>query len=426
MANTAVKPKGQAHDTDLLMASNVSSFKQWLITQGIAVTEPDRSNAARGVHYWVEVPGSKPVSVQECFGRKQRYAQTHFRLRQLLSSYLASPVATAIKDIVRPQTPGQLQMVVSGKIQSKATAANAEVPAVLQAVARDPGQYLLSEADIAQALAIASPIPVDAQVQNVFGVRVAGDHRKGMTVAAHMKVCDTPGGRRLVEVVEYPIHAERGDLKAQAEALFKRAHALPNATILVDVLGDGLVFFKHLQAFASPTVARYGLTMGQTLPKGGNGMRFVNRRAQCTVLATYAIQRGTLKLVLPSDSGLSDPLTLLGSRLPYSFDELGRYKIAKPSDIGTDHLPTADLFEAISLAFHSVELPVSVEKPVEACASPSTAPKAPAKVMDQYLTDLRDDFAISCPLVKDVEESMAAFANRRWVYAQAMIDARPA
>lgn len=424
MSNPAVKPKGQSHDTDLLLACNVMSFKQWLTTQGHTVTAPDHANAARGVHYWVELPGCKPVSVQEGFGRKQRYAQTHYRLRPLLENYLASPVATAIKDIVRPKPAGQLQMVVKGKVEPIAAAASNDVPAILQAYKQDRSNYLLSDADIAKALTIESPIPEGAEVKHVFGVRVGGADRKGMTVAAYMKVYDTPDARRLVEVVEYPVRSDQHDIKGHAEALFKHAHALPNATILVDVLGDGLVFFKHLQAFTSPTVARYGMTMGQALPKGGNGKRFANRRTECSVLAAEAIKNKNMKLVLPTDSALSDPLVLLGSKIPYELTTETRYLVAKPSQIAHAQLPTADLFDAICMAYHSMELPLAVEKPAPSF-DPAPAPEAPAKVMDQYLTDLRDDFAINCPLKQKPDESLAAFANRRWVYAQAMIDARP-
>lgn len=43
-----------------------------------------------------------------------------------------------------------------------------------------------------------------------------------------------------------------------------------------------------------------------------------------------------------------------------------------------------------------------------------------------HLQDLRDDFAATCPLQLLPGESPAAFAGRRWVYAQAMVESRPA
>lgn len=427
MSNPAVKPKGQSHDTDLLLACNVTSFKQWLITQGYKVSAPDRANAARGVHYWVDVPNCKPVSVQEGFGRKQRFAQTHYRLRPLLTSYLASPVATAIKDIVRPNSSGQLQVVVKGKVQPALMASNNEVPAILRAQNQDRRGYLLSDADIALALTIESPIPEGVEAKHVIGVRLGGAGRGGMTVAAHMRVYDSPDARRLVEVASYPILTDGGDLKSYGDALLRHVNALSApTTILVDAFGDGVQLLKYLQDVVSPHVRCYGMTMGQALPKGGNGKRFVNRRTECSVLTAEAIRNKNLKLLLPSDCGLSDPLVLLGSKIPYELSAENRYLVAKPSHIAAAQLPAADLFDAFCMAYHSVELPLAVEKPVPAYADPATAPKAPEKKLGLYLTELRDDFAINCPLKQKSDESMAAFANRRWVYAQAMIEARPA
>jgi hypothetical protein len=429
MGNTA-KAKKQTHDTDLLLASNVSVFKQWLITQGIAITAPDHANIARGVHYWVEVPGCKPVSVQEAFGRKTRYAQTHYRLRPLLNGFLTSPMASAIKEIVRHKPAGPLQVVVSGKVQPPAKAANSEVPAILQAQTKNSGEFLLSGADIGRALNIDSPIPEGALVKHVFGARVAGGVGRGLTVVAHMKVYEraAPNGRtcRVAEVVDYPIHTDRTDIEQQAAELFGRASALPNATILVDVMGLGIQFLKHLEAMQSPTVKRYGLMMGQPLPKRGDAARFYNRRAECSVLAAQAIKSGDLKLARPLSLHASNydvALELLGSKMPYSFDELGRYRLPKAAD--REELPSPDLFEAISLAYLSTELPIAAEKPAKAQPSFAVVLGAPAKPLDKFLIELRDDFALTCPLVKDAEESMGAFANRRWVYAQAMIEARP-
>lgn len=43
----------------------------------------------------------------------------------------------------------------------------------------------------------------------------------------------------------------------------------------------------------------------------------------------------------------------------------------------------------------------------------------------EYLRDLRDDFALRAPLVLDEGESMAAFADRCWSFADLMIKRRP-
>lgn len=417
-----IKPKGQAHDNDLLLASNVSSFKQWLITQAIPVRDPESAHKGRGVHFWVDIPGCKPVSVQEGTGRQSRFAQTHFRLRQLLNSYLTSPVASAVREVVRTKGPGPLLAVVGNKLQPPAVQDSKRAIAILP----PSGKYLIGADDIHRALELPTAIPADATYNHVFGVRVAGEGEHSLTVAAHMhvhEVVNALGTSRLVDVVGYPLHSPSADLKSLAKQLFLKASKLPSATILVDVRGLGAQFLSELQALKSPLVKRYGMMMGQPLPKRGAGARFANRRAECTVQTISAIKCGTLKLSLPREIA-ADSITLdrLGARIPCSLDDLGRYNVPKPGTMSEATAPYADLFEAISLAFHSQPLPLTVEEQVKRNAEPPKTPPAP---LDTYLVDLRDDFAINCPLKKKSDESLAAFANRRWEYAQAMIEARP-
>jgi hypothetical protein len=58
-------------------------------------------------------------------------------------------------------------------------------------------------------------------------------------------------------------------------------------------------------------------------------------------------------------------------------------------------------------------------------AANTDAPPAPAPAAEPvHLEDLRDDFAIHCPLTPLEDESPAAFADRRWAYADLMMQKR--
>lgn len=75
------------------------------------------------------------------------------------------------------------------------------------------------------------------------------------------------------------------------------------------------------------------------------------------------------------------------------------------------------------------EDPAAPKKCAGTCGNPCTSPakpSAPAVVLDDYLVDLRDDFALHAPVAQKEGESLRDFADRRWAYAQAMIQARPA
>ncbi|WP_219097602.1 hypothetical protein [Pseudomonas sp. UMAB-40] len=51
--------------------------------------------------------------------------------------------------------------------------------------------------------------------------------------------------------------------------------------------------------------------------------------------------------------------------------------------------------------------------------------KQPAP-LSRYLSDLRDDLALHCPLVQQHNESVRSFAIRRWEYADVMLSTRSA
>lgn len=76
--------------------------------------------------------------------------------------------------------------------------------------------------------------------------------------------------------------------------------------------------------------------------------------------------------------------------------------------------------------------PAPAKQCAGACGKPCSSPAAPgakqpalAVVLDDYLMDLRDDFALHAPVAQKEGESLQDFADRRWAYAQAMIQARP-
>lgn len=66
------------------------------------------------------------------------------------------------------------------------------------------------------------------------------------------------------------------------------------------------------------------------------------------------------------------------------------------------------------------------EELIEAAMQHSLRQPRPAAkpALSGYLSDLRDDFALHAPLYQGEAESLSAFANRRWEYADEMIKAR--
>jgi hypothetical protein len=76
---------------------------------------------------------------------------------------------------------------------------------------------------------------------------------------------------------------------------------------------------------------------------------------------------------------------------------------------------------------------IDIRKPAAGDNSPTLfqerATARPEKALSasqrEYLRDLRDDFALRAPLMMNEGETMAAFADRCWQYADLMIERRP-
>ncbi|MFJ3487096.1 hypothetical protein ACIPL1_27310 [Pseudomonas sp. NPDC090202] len=433
------------HDTDLLQASNVNGFREWLKTQGIKVTPATVAHSRSGILFWADVPntyrGTTPVSVCEGVGRNARYARTHERLRPYIDRFLASPVAAAVKDAVRPPQPKVLQVVVNHRVQEPklmpepvviAPPAPVDAQGEVKPLARLPlsipygNSLLLTEQDIRKAIGPNRRQLADDVGHYVIGVR-AGAGMNGRTVAALMRVIGSNPRERLVEVIDFPLVSDSEDIAYLAQFICATARELPACTVLVDAKGMAYQLYQQLGSMDMPTVKVFGALLGNAATKeDGANKRFVNQRAQCFVDAANAMKAGNLELV-----GEFDDMASLGSQIPFHLNEEGRYRIASTQELCDYKLAVPERFEAISLAFlrgidfNALPPQAKAPAPVKPAAL-APAPAAPIGKVDQFLTDLRDDFAINCPLQLGVGEDLAAFTVRRWEYAELMVKNRPA
>lgn len=397
MKAQATKSPASKHDQGRLLASNVLAFKEWLKEQGIQVIDPEASQSAQGVLFWaIPAPGSKTVSVQEGVGRNARYAQTHVRLRMLVGRFLEAPSDH-----------------VGG---TAAEAPLAQLPVTTEWAA---ATGLLSNEDIERALAIPSPIPAGATYEDVFTVRTSRDPCDGMTVVAHSKVHGI-GDIKVVEILRYPIVTRGVDVVMLADSLTQEVAKLPSATILVDTAGAGLALYQALQNYASPAVRRYGVLMGKPTPTG----KFQSKRAECAMKASSAIKSGRVKLALPGYGTRAGQYEQLGTKMTYQFTDHAQLKVPNAKERRELGQPCPDMFEVVAMAFLDLHLPPELANAPAVSSNPAP-PSTPAKPLDKDLEVLRDDFAVTCPFTQVDNESLAAFATRRWAYAQAMIDARP-
>lgn len=213
-------------------------------------------------------------------------------------------------------------------------------------------KYLLSTTMLERSIAAASPILPGEEWGHIIVVDVAAGMGRDKTVATHMKVSGNGDRmanerRRKVEVVDIPIYSATEDWTPLAVKLRDYAMRLPNVTIVIDITGMGIQFLRRLEELQEGSMIIQGVRWGDRNHSNEYRKRFINQRAQSHVHATEAIKDGVVKLSAKYKRDLIDQ----GSRLPYAFDELGRFKIAGKDRMAADGLPSPDLMDTICMAF---------------------------------------------------------------------------
>lgn len=213
----------------------------------------------------------------------------------------------------------------------------------------DSDKYLLSRTALERAIRQPSPLDPSAPYGHLVIVDVSAAQHRDRTVALHMKVQGTgdrmaPDPRR-VELQDVPVYTNALDWTPSARLIADYVLALSNCVVLVDCHGMGSQFARRLEEFGVRNVV--DVTWGNRPFNAEYEKRFFNQRAQCNVHLKEAIEDGRVKLIRKHEADLLDQ----GSRIPFGFDEHGRWRIAKKADMAKEGLPSPDLWDCVAMGF---------------------------------------------------------------------------
>lgn len=200
----------------------------------------------------------------------------------------------------------------------------------------------------------------------------AGEYRdKSVATLIHVTGHgDFGADARRVQVQQVPFLSNSRDLQNFTGAVFQIAAELENVTTLVDFGGMGVAVCQGLESLGLPYVKR--VKWGEVCWKRENTDRFFNLRAQAMVCASRAAKEGRLGIANgPWRKDILDQ----ASRVPYSFDDKARYKIATKEDMQSQGIPSPDVWDTICFAFlEGVDYLV--------CEASKTAPPTKARLKD--------------------------------------------
>jgi hypothetical protein len=210
-------------------------------------------------------------------------------------------------------------------------------------------KYLLSRRIIENRINATATIGDEEPYGNLLIIDVAAGVYRDKTVATHVRVIGN-GDRmdddpRRVDVMGIPIFTNRLDWQDVAGMAFQYAMTLSNCTIIVDTGGQGVQFARLLERMGAPNVIRSN--WGKPCFKLAYKDKFINLRAQSSVMAAQAVQDGRITFTSEHQKDLLDQ----GSRIPFFFDEKGRWHIVSKEDMKGDGIPSPDLWDTICMAF---------------------------------------------------------------------------
>lgn len=214
--------------------------------------------------------------------------------------------------------------------------------------------FLLGRSQVDAALAMRRAIPDGAAWGWVVSVDVATGGLRDKSVVVVAKVfgwgLHHQADARRVHIHSVPLCSNAIEPKQLAGEVRAIASTLPGATVLVDVGGVGVSVYQSLRDDGvNVTKVRWGDPPWKKELRAG----YFNQRALAMVCAAEAMKHGHMSFnpKWTRDSRIRGELIDQASRIPYHFDEKGRYTIYPKHSKEWEGLPSPDIFDAVSFLF---------------------------------------------------------------------------
>lgn len=210
-------------------------------------------------------------------------------------------------------------------------------------------RYLLGRAAIERRIDAPRVIGEHEPYGNLLLVDVGAGMYRDKTVAVHARVIGFGGPEALeprrMDVMDIPIYTAGLDWTDSAGRVAEAARQLSNCTIAVDCGGQGVQFLKLLERLEIPNLVK--IYWGNPCFRKEYKERFKDLRAQCLVHLKFAVEQNRVSFIRPQMKDLLDQ----GSRIPYFFDEMARFRIVSKEDMRGEGLKSPDLWDSIGFGF---------------------------------------------------------------------------
>lgn len=148
-----------------------------------------------------------------------------------------------------------------------------------------------------------------------------------------------------VDIIDIPLCRNNDDLYDIAGCLKEQIRKYPNLSIIVDTTGAGTGLKQHL---TREGIYFEEVNWGRPCFANKDKDIYTNDRALASVCLQRAVKAGNFKVLTPLyRSKIEEQLT----RLPYKFDEKGRYKIPSKEDMRRNGIASPDIVDTFAFLF---------------------------------------------------------------------------
>lgn len=150
---------------------------------------------------------------------------------------------------------------------------------------------------------------------------------------------------RRVDIIDIPFHRNTEDFYDITGCLKEQIRKYPNLTIVLDVMGVGTGVKQNLEREG---ISFIPVNWGNQCFREVDKQIYGNLKAQAFICLQRAIKSGKFKILMPLyRTKIEEQIT----RLPFSFDEKGRYFVQSKDDMKRQGISSPDIVDTFAFLF---------------------------------------------------------------------------
>lgn len=215
------------------------------------------------------------------------------------------------------------------------------------------GEFLLTRTEVSQMMARSCVINDDENFGYIIGVDVGGAVGRDSSVITVAKVFDRLiNGRyeRCVHIEEIPLCSNKADINAMRGKIHDLLATYEGATLVIDPIGSGAGLCQLLK---SEGVFFLEVHWGVACFKSSNKSYYTNKRTHAYVSMAKAIEAGRMSLSskVQANYSIKNQLDEQLTRLPYTFDDKGRWQMLSKNDMKKQGIHSPDAADTFAFLF---------------------------------------------------------------------------